>query len=678
MTEQPPATSRWHTCTRKRRNEERALLSRLLLRLLAIFCIVSVARNLEAQTYRVDTLARAPLAQYPVCLAFPQRGDGVFFFTEKNSGRVRLVAGPSLQTRPFVTIPVETEGAQGLLGITLHPSYPDTPFVFVFYVRAGDRLGIVERYRDSSGVGVDPTTIAIIPRRDAATENNGGILRFGADGKLYVTVGDHQTHPELAQDTSSRHLPWGKILRLNPDGSYPVDNPSPLKPFWAIGLRNSQGLTVDAETGDIYCSDGGTEEINALYRVRGGSNFGWPFVMGASARRLTQPLYAFPPEHPPDLTGLVIYRGNGFPRLRGKLLVTANAIPGIWVGTFIGGGDSLRMEKIFAYPSGFADLQVGPDGSLYLTNGPYLSSKILRISPVAPEFTNTPPPDAVQGVRFTYTPTFSGTPPDVTLLSGPDGMTLESETGTVRWIPSNAQSLSQQQRFTLRARNGAATITRESTIKVVNVNDPPTRFQLVMPGSGRVIGFFGHDPELLLRWERSVDPDGDSIHYVVDVDTSAAFASPSLRTVDTGTVDSLRILLPRIAQEYFWRVTATDGRYTTLSTPPVSSFAVAVTAPVPAPMKPAREISPTPPPQQVVVAPLNPSTSLTYTLAKGGQVRIAVFNILGQEILRVFDGTQPQGAYTVDLAKLNLPDGMYFYRLQAPGIFETKKVILAR
>gem|GEM_PF-793017 len=653
-------------------------MSRLLLRLLALYCIVSVARNLDAQTYRVDTVARAPFAQYPVCLAFPQRGDGLFFFTEKNSGRVRVVAGSSLQTKPFTTIPVETEGAQGLLGIALHPSYPDTPFVFVFYVRAGDRLGIVERYRDSSGTGVDPTLVAIIPRRDAATENNGGILRFGGDGKLYVTVGDHQTHPELAQDTSSRHIPWGKILRLNPDGSYPTDNPSPLKPFWAVGLRNSQGVAFDAETGAMYCVDGGTDAVNAIYRVRGGDNFGWPFVPAGSARRSTQPLYAFPPEHPPDLTGLVVYRGNAFPRMRGKLLITANAVPAIWAGTFTDSGDSLRMEKFFAYQSGFADLQVGPDGCLYLTNGPYLSSKILRIIPVAPEFTNTPPPDAVQDVRFTYTPTFSGTPPEVTLLSGPDGMTLDQHTGTVRWTPSNAQSLSRQQSFTLCARNGAGTVTRQSTIAVVNVNDPPTRFHLGVPASGRVISFFGHDPELLLQWERSVDPDGDSIRYVVEIDTSTTFATPALRIVDTGTVDSLKVLLPRITQEYFWRVTATDGRYTTVSTPGVASFAVAVTAPAAPPMKPAREVSPSPPPPQNAAAPLNPPTSLGYTLARGGQVRIAVFNILGQEILRVFDGMQSQGSYQVDLAKLNLPNGMYFYRLQAPGIFETKKVILFR
>ncbi len=648
----------------------------LLLRLFTFCCIVVVVRNADAQSYRVDTLARAPYAQYPVCLAFPQRETGVFFFTEKNSGRVRLIAGTSLQTTPFVTVPVESEGPQGLLGIALHPAYPDTPFVYLFYVRAQDRLGIVERYRDSAGTGVEPTLLAVIPRLDGATENNGGVLRFGIDGKLYITVGDHLTHPGLAQDTSSRHIPWGKILRLNPDGSYPPDNPSSLKPFWAMGLRNSQGLTVDAETGAMYCTEGGTDTPNRIYRVRRGSNFGWPLTRGDSSAVLSGPLYEFPADHAPDLTGIVVYRGDAFPQLRGKILVTSSAIPAIWAGTWTGTGDSLRMEKFFPYVTGIADLQIGNDGCIYLTNGPYLSSKILRIVPVAPEFTSTPPPDAVQGVRFTYTPTFTGTPPDVTLISGPDGMTLDHASGTVQWVPTNALALQHTVTFALRARNGAGTVTQQSAIKIVNVNDPPTDFDLGMPASGRIISVPGHeDPEVLLRWERSVDPDGDTIRYIVAIDTTNTFDSPALRTLDPGTADSLRILLPRVAHDYFWRVSATDGRYTTVGTPRAAVFTIAVMTPVSPPVKSPREV---PPPETVSVTAFNPSTSLSYTLARAGQVRITVFNILGQEILRVFDGTQPAGAYQVDLAKLQLPNGMYFYRLQAPDIFETKKVIVLR
>lgn len=651
-------------------------MSRLLLLFLILFSIASIVGNSAAQPYYVDTLARAPFAQYPMCLAFAPSGDGTFFFTEKNSGRVRLFNG-SLQPRPLLAAPVETEGTQGLLGIEVHPSYPDTPYIFVFYVRAEDRLGIVERYRDSAGIGLDPTPIAIIPRRDAATENNGGILRFGGDGKLYVSVGDHRTHPEFAQDISSRHIPWGKILRINTDGSYPSDNPYPLKPFWAVGLRCVQGMTVDSETGLMYCTDGGTSSQNAIYRVHGGDNFGWPTGVTGANRTNTKPLYRFPLDNPPDLTGITVYRGEAFPRLRGRLLFTANAVPAVWTGTFIGDGDSLTVERFMTFPTGFADLQIGPDGCIYLINGPYLSNRILRIRPVAPRFTTNPPVEAVQGVRYSYTPSFSGTPPALTLLTGPDGMSLDQETGTLHWIPSNAQALARSQSFTLKAQNGAGAVTQHCTIHVLNVNDPPTAFTLSGPTADGVMSFFTRDPDVTLRWNSSYDPDGDSIHYTVSLDTSRSLTSAALRTYDAGTADSIRLLLPRTTQNYYWRVTATDGRFLTRGTPDTAMFIVTVTMPALPTDRAIRETSP--PTREPVFTPQpNPATTVSYSLTKPGHVRISVFNILGQEMVRVIDGTQQEGSYLVDLTKLDLPNGMYFYRLQTPGTFETKKVVLAR
>jgi hypothetical protein len=76
--------------------------------------------------------------------------------------------------------------------------------------------------------------------------------------------------------------------------------------------------------------------------------------------------------------------------------------------------------------------------------------------------------------------------------------------------------------------------------------------------------------------------------------------------------------------------------------------------------------------------PFNPSTSISYTVRHPGYVRLSVFNLLGQEIERVVEGNQPEGTYDVAFNKLNLPSGIYFYRLQAPGIFETKKMVIAR
>lgn len=629
-----------------------------------------------AQSYRVDTLARAPFAQYPVSLAFVPGGDGSFFFTEKNSGRVRLFRD-TLRPEPFLTVPVETEGEQGLLGIAVHPHYPDTPFVCVFYVRSPDRLGIVERYRDSAGVGIDPTQVLIIPRMDDATSNNGGSLAFGPDGCLYVAVGDHRTQRMHAQDTSQRRLPWGKILRINHDGSIPPDNPSPSKPFWAWGFRNPAGLTFDDETGEMFCLDGGLEGSNGVFRVRRGDNMGWPSDDRPSSPATTHPLVLFPEGRQPLLTGLAVYRGDAFPHLRGSLMIAGNAQPVVWTGRCSPGGDSITLERLFSYPSGFADLRVGPDGRIYLTNGPYLSSKILRLSPVPPAFTSLPPDEAVQGVRYLYTPAYRGTPPEFSLVEGPEGMAVDSDSGTLSWAPTNAEALREHLTFVLRARNGAGTAHQVHSVRIVNVNDPPAPFELGLTPETELLSFSGMDPELTLRWIRTTDPDGDSLAYIVDVDTIPSFDSDERRTYMIEEGDSIQIVLPPTSQQYFWRVIASDGRLSTTSTPPWATLKI-VFVPAPATLRQREQTPPAPSLDQNYPNPFNPSTSISYTVSRAGYVRLSVFNLLGQEVSRVFEGTQSPGTYDVSFSNLDLPSGVYFYRLQAPGIFETKKMIIAR
>ncbi len=649
----------------------RELLLRCSLPALVLFC----GTLGMAQVYRVDTLARAPFAQYPVALAFVPGGDGSFFFTEKNSGRVRLFRG-TLQPEPFVTVPVESEGEQGLLGIAVHPAYPDTPYVFLYYVRSPDRLGIIERYSDSAGIGIRPSQVLIVPRMDDATGNNGGSMAFGPDGCLYIGVGDHRTQRREVQDTSQRRRPWGKILRINPDGSIPPDNPSPSTSYWAWGLRNPQGLTFDDRTGALYCLDGGADGPNAVYRVRRGDNMGWPAVDRSAPPATTRPLFLFPEGRQPQLSGLALYRGNAFPRLRGSLVMAGNAQPSVWTGRLAQSGDSIVIERFFTYPSGFADLRIGPDGCIYLTNGPYLSSKILRISPIPPVFTSQPPPDAVQGVLYSYMPSCSGTPSDIALVEGPDGMTVESDTGRILWTPTNAQALWGKYTFVIRARNGAGTAHQIHSVNVINVNDPPTPFDLGMTAEANLYSFSGMDPEVTLRWQRSSDPDGDSLVYIVDVDTVTSFDSRDLRTSLVKEEDSLHVVLPRTTQHYFWRVRASDGRWLTTANPPYAALAIAF---VPAPsLRPPPQGAAEPSLSQNYPNPFNPSTSIVYSVQRSGYVRLSVFNLLGQEVTRVFEGTQPVGTYEFSFNKLDLPSGIYFYRLQAPGIFETKKMVIAR
>jgi len=649
-------------------------LTPLVLRWFPVIFLFCLVRPLAAQSYRVDTLARAPFAQYPVSLAFVPHGNGAFFFTEKNSGRVRTFDG-ILRPEPFVTVSVDNEGEQGLLGIAVHPQYPDTPYLFIYYVRAADRLGIVERYTDSAGIGIHPAQILIVPHMTDATENNGGAIAFGPDEKLYVGVGDHRTQSSVVQDTIQRRSVWGKILRINTDGSIPPDNPSPLRPFWAWGLRDPKGLAFDRETGELYCVEGGAEGINAVYRVRKGDNLGWPFPDRTKAPATTRPLLQFPEGRQPSLTGIAVYRGDGFPRLRGAVLLTANALPQVWTGLLSAKRDSLLIERLFAYPSGFADLQVAPDGAIYLTNGPYLSSKILRLSPVPPAFATRPAADAVQGIPYAYAPGFTGTPPEVRLLVGPDGMTCEPTTGKLRWTPSNTQALQGQQTFVLEARNGAGSTLQTHTVSVINVNDPPEPFHLGMVSGIEVLSFSGRDPEATLRWETSRDPDGDSLQYIVELDTTDAFGSPALRMLTAENADSIHVVFPRLSQAYYWRVMANDGRLSTTAEPSLGKITVAY---VPAPaQRVERTLTEAQTLEQNYPNPFNPSTSISYTVQRAGYVRLSVFNLLGQEIALVYEGNQQEGTYEVSFQKLDIPSGIYFYRLQAPGIFETKKMIIA-
>ena len=505
----------------------------------------------------------------------------------------------------------------------------------------------------------------------------GGVLRFGPDGKLYVAVGDHGARPSNAQDTLGGRNLRGKILRLNPDGTVPADNPYPRKYFWALGLRDPSGLGFDPLGGRMYVTEGGAL-ANEVIAVPRGANLGWPgrHVSALEGNALPEVLYSTPPRRSARAD-----RGRGLPGgsvpapqredpLRGEY-----ADPTLWVGTLNGTGDSLVAEPMYRSNTGFSDVQVGPDGCIYLANGPYRGSRIVRLSPVPPQFASVPPLNAVLGERYIYTPAFGGTPPSLEVVSGPEGMAVDSADWSIRWVPTKPEALAGKQTIVLRARNGAGTVDQRFTLSVQNINEPPSPFALASPPEGMERRFLGEDPLVTFSWSPAHDPDLDTVRYTLQIDTLASFSSRFLMNLDAGTSDSLRVGLPQASSPYYWRVVATDGKSMTLSVPRVSRVDVIFSKFLG--RERARHVESVIE-QNFPAAPLNPEPSIKYTVPRSGYVRLTVFNLLGQEVARLYDGMQQAGTYEVGIASVNLPSGIYFYRLIAPGFAETKKMVVSR
>jgi hypothetical protein len=372
-----------------------------------------------------------------------------------------------------------------------------------------------------------------------------------------------------------------------------------------------------------------------------------------------------------------VYRGDLFPRLNGKILFAGNADPTLWVGTLNSAGDSLSAEPMYRSNTGFSDVQVGPDGCIYLANGPYRGSRIVRLSPLPPQFSSGPPLNAVLGEPYIYTPAFRGTPPVLDILNGPRGMVVDSGDWSIHWVPTKPEALEGKQTVTLRARNGAGSTEQRFTLAVQNLNEPPSPFALTSPPEGSERRFLGEDPYVTFNWATAHDPDLDTVRYTLQVDTVAGFSSPFLMNIDAGTSNSLRIPLPQASSTYFWRVAATDGRGVTLSVPRVSRIDVIFSKLLG--RERARHVEPVLEQNfPATFAPVNPEPSIRYSVRREGYVRLTVFNLLGQEVARLYDGTQQAGTYEVGIANVNLPGGIYFYRLIAPGFAETKKIVVSR
>ena len=243
--------------------------------------------------------------------------DGRLFVAQK-SGKLRVIKGGKLLSKPFLTVSTDTTYFRGLLGVTFDPNFSQNKYIYVFYTATTPYIhNRVSRFTANGDVAVAGSEKVLLDLPETTGSGHyGGSLRFGADGKLYVGVGDDTTHTD-AQSLSTVN---GKILRINSDGTIPSDNPfysnasGDSRAIWALGLRQPYSLDVSS-TGRMFVNEVGEDTWEEIDEVKEGTNYGWPTHEGytaspdASLQNYANPLFYYAHTGDPATTGCSITGG---------------------------------------------------------------------------------------------------------------------------------------------------------------------------------------------------------------------------------------------------------------------------------------------------------------------------------------------------------------------------------
>jgi glucose/arabinose dehydrogenase len=319
-------------------------------------------------------------ATMPVSMVFTP--DGRMLFSEVTEGTVRVAERNGDQARlldrPFAKVEIAKGGESGALGLALDPNYERNRWVYFYYSEPdpnrADRRPLrnrIVRFTDVDNVGADMTVILDDIQISRQGRHNGGRLLFGPDGKLYVTVGN----AEEKENSQNLGNPNGKVLRLNPDGSIPADNPFPGSPIYAYGFRNMFGLAIHPTTGMVYVTENSGDSHDEVNLVRAGANYGFPFFEGVgNDPRFVDPIWESGPRTIGP-TGATFYTGDQLPQLRGDFFFCAFNT-GVMTRLRLGGSDFDQVVGAQEIVQGcFLDVVNGPDGALYYSS----VSQILRL-----------------------------------------------------------------------------------------------------------------------------------------------------------------------------------------------------------------------------------------------------------------------------------------------------------
>ncbi len=321
--------------------------------------------------------------------------DGAMLVTER-AGRLRIIRNGGLVTEPVAGAPKTfVRNQAGYFDILPHTEFATNNIVYLSYaagVRTSNALRIARAVFDGEAL----TNLEVIyeakPLKDTG-HHYGGRMAWGADKKLYITIGEGAKYKEKAQDTASS---FGAVIRMNEDGSAPEDNPDfgadAVPELFTKGHRNPQGLAYDAARGVLWEHEHGPRGGDELNIIEAGANYGWPFAtfgVDYNGARITpfteyegttQPVKYWTPSISPS--GLAVYRGDLFSGWDGDLLL--GALSGKALHRVMMDGDKPVGEERYLIGERIRDVRIGPDGAIYVTTEERYGDpvgKVLRLTP---------------------------------------------------------------------------------------------------------------------------------------------------------------------------------------------------------------------------------------------------------------------------------------------------------
>jgi len=467
--------------------------------------LVAFSEAVGAPVLRDSNLAVTEVASglsFPTTMAFIGPDD--ILVLQKDDGKVRRVTGGVLQAGAVLDTAVDNASERGMLGIAVHPNFPASPYVYLYYTESsaeGDSSGSpagnrVYRYTWNGVALTSPELILDLPV-SPGPNHDGGIIAFGRDAKLYVVIGDLNRNGQL-QNYGSGDLPddTSVILRLNDDGSVPGDNPffvlgGNVAKYYAYGIRNSFGMDFDPLTHKLWMTENGPNIFDEINLVDPGFNSGWEKLMGPDSRNANDAadLFSLAGSHyadpkfswlnPVGATAILFFDsaalGTGYENdafvgdiNNGNLYrFKPNAARDGFV--FSGAGLADRVadnnpevdETIIGRGfAGITDLKRGPDGRLYVVSAGEGKIYAIGSASVPPSFGIDALPTAEVGVAYHVDLDINGGRPpfSVSLTAGalPPGLNLMGEAITGLLTSANGS------RFTLRVTDdlGASTARR--------------------------------------------------------------------------------------------------------------------------------------------------------------------------------------------------------------------------